>query len=354
MLRRLRDRLYSNPRFQRWAAAFPLTRGIARRNAAAVFDLTAGFVYSRVLEVCLRLDLLEALREGPRTSAELAASVGLPVEGCERLLAAAAGVELVEARRGGGYGLGRLGAMVLGHPGLKPMVAHHRLFHRDLEHLLALLRGEAEETELGAFWSYAGEASSDEGAEGYSALMGDSLAMLVEDVLEAHPMERHRHLMDVGGGDGSFLRAVGERHPDLELTLFDLPAVARQAAEHCPSSIHIAEGDLFQDALPRGADCITLVRILLDHDDHAALAILRAARCALDDGGTLIVAEAMSGTGVPRVADTYFGLYLLAMGQGRTRTPEEIGDLLKTAGFRTHRSVTARRSELCHLIVATA
>jgi len=354
MLRRLRDRLYSDPRFQRWAASFPLTRAIARQNAATVFDLTAGFVYSRVLEACLRLDVLEQLRS-PRSVASLAEAIDLPVDGCERLLMAATGIELVEPRGTDDYGLGRLGAMVLGNPGLKSMVLHHRLFHHDLDGLIELLRGEADATELGAFWSYAGSDSptDDSAAEGYSDLMGDSLQMLARDVLDAHPLEGHRHLMDVGGGDGSFLRAVAERAPGLELTLFDLPAVARRARD-AAGAIEIVGGDVFRDPLPHGADCVSLVRILLDHEDEAALEILRAAHRALPPGGTLIIAEPMSGTGVPRVADTYFGLYLLAMGQGRTRTPDALGDLLRSAGFRAHQSVPARRSVFCHLIVATA
>ena len=43
------DGLLASPRFRRWAAAFPLTRPIARRRARELFDLCAGFVYSQVL-----------------------------------------------------------------------------------------------------------------------------------------------------------------------------------------------------------------------------------------------------------------------------------------------------------------
>ena len=52
---RLRTRVISNPRFQRWAAASPLTRFIARRQARALFDLCAGFVYSQVLAAFVQL-----------------------------------------------------------------------------------------------------------------------------------------------------------------------------------------------------------------------------------------------------------------------------------------------------------
>ena len=64
-----RNRTIANPAFQRWAAAFPLTRGIARRNTRALFDLCAGFVYSQTLFACIRLDLFAILapaRSGSR------------------------------------------------------------------------------------------------------------------------------------------------------------------------------------------------------------------------------------------------------------------------------------------------
>ena len=61
----LRNRFLASPRFQRWASSFPLTRPIARRRARALFDLCAGFVYSQVLQACVRLRLFDALNRRP-------------------------------------------------------------------------------------------------------------------------------------------------------------------------------------------------------------------------------------------------------------------------------------------------
>jgi demethylspheroidene O-methyltransferase len=41
-------RLISSRKFQTWAAGFPLTRGIVRREGEALFDLLAGFCHSQV------------------------------------------------------------------------------------------------------------------------------------------------------------------------------------------------------------------------------------------------------------------------------------------------------------------
>ena len=43
------NRLVARPGFQSWAAHFPLTRGRARADGAALFEVVQGFVQSQVL-----------------------------------------------------------------------------------------------------------------------------------------------------------------------------------------------------------------------------------------------------------------------------------------------------------------
>lgn len=358
---RLRMRILASPRFQRWAARFPLTRFIARRRASALFDLCAGFVYSQVLQACVRLGLFEALTAGPQTVAELGPKLALRPEVTLRLLDAAASLKLVERRRHGRYGLGIHGAALLGNPAVQKMVEHHALLYRDLADPVALLRGDKEHTELGRFWSYAGRATEPATATqvaDYSALMAGSLSLLAEDILESYPLARHRCLLDVGGGEGAFVEAVAAKAPALGLKLFDLPAVAARARLRL-SRAGLAErttvigGDVFHDVLPQGADLVSLVRVLHDHDDAQALAILIAVRRALPPGGVLLVAEPMSGTaGAEPMGDAYFGFYLLAMGQGRPRTPLQLHKMLREAGFTRVRSRKTRRPMLTGLVVA--
>ena len=63
------------------------------------------------------------------------------------------------------------------------------------------------------------------------------------------------------------------------------------------------------------------MRVVHDHDDGAALHLMRAVHAALPRGGRLLLAEPMAGTpGAERMGDAYFGFYLLAMGSaGRGR-----------------------------------
>jgi demethylspheroidene O-methyltransferase len=363
-----RNRLLSDPRFQRWAADFPLTRPIARSRAKGLFDLVAGFVYSQTLAACVRLDLFRILNDGPMSVVALADRLDLPVEATARLMGAAASLRLVERVGGSGsdpamsarYALGVQGAALLGNAGLLEMIGHHDLLYADLGDSVGLLRRGA--GSLATFWPYAVSATpADKTAtevQAYSELMAASQPTIAADVLKAYPIARHRRLMDVGGGEGAFLTAAAAHAPKLELRLFDLPAVAARArarlARHgLEARAEVLEGDFLSEPLPAGADLITLIRILHDHDDAGVLALLRRVRAALPQDGALLIAEPMSDArGGDRVADAYFAFYLKAMGRGRARSPQELGALLETAGFTRRRQLRTRTPFLLRAILA--
>ncbi len=199
----LRDRILGNARFQRFAADFPLTRPIARRHASALFDVCAGFVYSQVLTACVRLGLFEALRDGARSADALAQQCAVPPDAMRRLLAAAASLRLLSKRGADRYGLGMLGAALVGNPGIAAMVEHHAMLYEDLRDPVALLRAPDRETALSRYWAYAGprppEGLDAASLTGYTGLMSSSQALIAEDILDAHDFSRHRRLLDVGG-----------------------------------------------------------------------------------------------------------------------------------------------------------
>jgi demethylspheroidene O-methyltransferase len=357
----LRDRLVGSPKFRAWAGACVLTRPIARRRTQELFDICAGFVYAQILQACVTIGLFDVLAEGPRDAAGLAERVGLPLEGMRRLLDGAVALRLVSRRRGGVFGLGALGAAMVGNEAVASMVAHHGMLYADLSDPVGLLRG-ARETRLSSYWAYAraampGAVKPAESRD-YTALMAASQPLVAAEILDAYPIGRHRCLMDVGGGDGRFLVAAGARAERLRLVLFDLPAVAEQARARfllagLPARAEAVGGSFLTDPLPMVADVISLVRVVHDHDDEAVRRLLAACWAALPAGGTLLLAEPMAGTrGAERMGDAYFGFYLLAMGSGRPRDAATLTGLLKAAGFARVWRVATSTPLLASLLVA--
>ena len=346
-----RTRLISSAAFQSWAASTPLVRGIARRDAARLYDLTAGFVYSQVLLACVELRLFDHLADRVVATEDLAQVLHLPADRVERLCQAAAALDLLVRTRDGAWRLGRLGAAVRGVPGLPDMIRHHAMFYRDLADPVALLRGRTE-PELSRFWPYVlggADGIAAEVASSYSDLMASSQTLVAEETLAAIDLRGHTRLMDVGGGTGAFLSAALARTPGLEGILFDLPQVvagapARLDRAGMADRVRIVGGSFRTDPLPRGADVATLVRVAYDHDDDTVRGLLMRLREALPPGGRLVISEPMSGGERPsRAGDAYFGLYTLAMTTGRARSARRHCEMLTEAGFDAAREVPTRR-----------
>lgn len=336
--------------FQKWAAKFPLTRRIVRREGEAMFDLLAGFCHSQVLSALVQLEIPQKLMQGPMDAQTLALDAQMPLERMQILLRAGVALGVLKSKRVGRFGLSRTGAALVGVPGLSQMITHHDVLYRDLSDPVAFFRGEVQ-TELAGFWPYVFGGNMDpDVAATYSDLMAQSQLLVADDTLAAIDFSGIENLMDIGGGSGAFLTAVGASYPDLELSLFDLPEVAPSAAKRFAEAgmsgrSTITGGSFREDPLPEGVDAISLIRILYDHSDETVTALLAKIYAALPSGGRLIVSEPMTGGTHPtRVGDAYFALYTLAMRTGRTRSADEIAALCRAAGFEGIKTPAPRRA----------
>ena len=345
------DSKLTDPNFSRWAAGNIFTRWITRKRAQQVFDVMAGFVYSQVLLACVRLRIFELVNESPRTLDELALICRVPASALQRLVNSAVALRLLALRGQGRYGLGALGAPVAGHPGIRAMIEHHAVLYHDMQDPVALLRDQVSDGQMMAYWPYVETLGADgapqraprawpqENVSRYSQLMSASQPFVVDEVLATYSFANHRCVLDVGGGQGTFVCRLAAHAAHLKLKLFDLPQVAELAQDNfnkksLSARIEAFGGDFLKDALPSGADLITLVRVAHDHPDAHVHTILRSIFEALPAGGTLLLTEPMAqASHEAPLGDAYFHFYLLAMGSGRLRTVQELSDMILAAGF---------------------
>ncbi len=355
-----RTGLIASPRFQSLVARIPIVRRIARGDAERLFNLTAGFLYSQVLQAFVRFDLSAQLATRPRTAADLAMYLSLPTDRMVVFCQAATAIGLLARYRDGRYGLGRIGAALSGVPGLAGMIQHHDVLYRDMRDPVEFFR-DGSATELAAFWPYVFGANGPidpKTAAIYSTLMADSQVLIAQEILPHLRLHGVKTLLDIGGGTGVFLSHVGARYAYVNLHLFDLPAVVQTASNRFAQAgltprAQITGGDFRTDVLPKDADMISLVRILYDHQDDTVRHLLAKVYAALPPNGRLIVAEPLAGGAAPtRAGDAYFGLYCMAMGTGRARSAAEITTHLTNAGFSNIRHHKTRRPFITGLIEA--
>ena len=332
----LLTRLALSPRFHRLAAKLPGLRHIARREGAALFSVMSGFVQSQTLMALVQSEILHLLSTGPMDTALLARHTRIAPDRLTILLQAGAALGLLRRQKADLWALSPRGAAFLAVPGLDAMVRHHHVLYDDLRDPLAFFRGEVD-TGLANFWPYVFGALGQEDAAmaaRYSRLMSESQILVAQDTLSLVDFSQRKHLLDVGGGTGAFLTETAPAHPDLALTLFDLPQVVAQIPPQAPARLRVVPGSFRTDPLPTGADTLSLVRVLYDHPDTVVRPLLRAAFDALPKGGMIVVSEPMSGGERPDpTTDVYFAIYTMAMRTGRTRSAPEIAALLAQAGF---------------------
>jgi demethylspheroidene O-methyltransferase len=361
-LYRLQTSIQLSPRFVTMALRFWPTRRIAQHQAVELFDLVSGFVYSQILRLAVDINLLDHLVQ-PKNVTAISQCIGLSTEHSARVLRATTAIQLTKALPSGNYGLGKMGLAVLSNPGLVELIKHHDMLYRDLIDPKTLFDADQQRA-LGDYWSYARSTEPDQPdntnateVRAYSDLMAASQTMISDQVLQAYRFERHKRVMDLGGGTGAFIRSIRHKHDTLSLALFDLPSVGEAVDEQQLKQLRIDQfkGDFFQDELPQGFDLITLVRIIHDHNDNAVRVLFQNVFDALPNQGTLLIAEPLANTpGAERMGDAYFNLYFLAMGKGEPRSYERLKTLLQECGFTAITRHTTTLPLVCSVISATA
>ena len=185
--------------------------------------------------------------------------------------------------------------------------------------------------------------SNTESAATFNKGMTDLSSMLAYAVLMAYDFSAITSIVDVGGGQGGFLKKILEFHPEMDGTVFDLPSTLETAKEYlngatCGGHCSSLGGDFFKD-VPAGADAYILCGVIHDWDDDHGLQILKNCHRAMPKNGRVLLVE----TVVPEPGANCFSklldLNMLVMTGGRERTKSEFCTLFNAADYKLTRIV---------------
>ncbi len=156
-------------------------------------------------------------------------------------------------------------------------------------------------------------------------------------MLEAYDFSGIGTLADVGGGNGSVLRSLLARYPQMRGMLCDLPGVVERArplidAAGLSQRIQAIPTDFFA-AVPEGADAYLMRHIIHDWTDEQSLTILRNVRRAIGSEGRLLLIETVIPAGNDPGFAKLLDLNMLLIPGGRERTETEYRALYAAAGF---------------------
>jgi hypothetical protein len=296
---------------------------------AAIWDALRGALVTRALGLAAELRVARALAAGPRSCQALARERGVDPDALYRVLRALASDGIFEETE----------------PGVFRNTPASELLTRDGWDDFAGL--------FGGTWLQAAAALDVSGASSFARVHGSEFWAW----LGAHPQERASFdramaqgwqtridrlesvdwredelLVDVGGGNGSLLLALLERHPRMRGIVFDLPETVRDEeafGERC----RFVAGSFF--AFVPDGDTHLMSTILHDWDDDSARRILETIRAAA--GERLIVLDSVLEPGNAPDGAKWLDLLMLALAGGRERTIEQWRALLGAAGWRPTR-----------------
>jgi hypothetical protein len=290
-----------------------------------IWDALRGVLVTRALGLAADLDVARALAAGPRKVEDLARERGIDADTLYRVLRALASDGIFEETEPGVFG-NTPASELLATDGWDDF-AH--LFAGAWLQAVAALDTSGEppfpRVHRSEFWAWLG-AHPDERAA-FDRAMAQGWQTRLER-LESIDWRGDEVVVDVGGGNGSLLLALLERHPRMRGVVLDLPETVRDEqalGERCA----FVEGSFF-DSVPPG-DVHVLSGILHDWGDDSAGRILRTIRAAA--GERLIVLDSVIEAGNAPDSAKWLDLLMLVLAGGRERTDAHWRALLGDAGW---------------------
>jgi hypothetical protein len=312
--------------------------------------LLNGHCIEQAIHVTAALGIADLLREGAKSSDELASAVGADPSSVYRLLRTLASIEVFTEDQDGHFALTPLGttlrrdvpnsawdrAIFYGAPEMWEVWGN-------LLHSVVTGESACEHVHDAAFYDFVSR-HQNVGVP-FNRYMTKTSEQHNAAILEGYDFSPLRTLVDVGGGQGRTLAAILRAYPALRGILFDLPLVVAHATPLDAADVagrrEIVGGDM-QQSVPLGADGYLIKWVLMDRSDERAIEVLRNCTEAMADAGRVLVVEMVmpqdNRASFAKVMDLQM---MLLFGRGRIRTEVEFRDLFQAAGLRvTHRHPT--------------
>lgn len=316
-------------------------------------QLISGYWVSQAIYAAAKFGIADQLAQGPRSVVDLSQATATDPDALYRLLRALASVGIFEERESRCFALTPLAEPLRSDvPGSKralSLMMGGNQFRAWAEIAYSVETGRTAFEHLFGqpIFDYLGE--HPEEARIFDAAMTGIHGREAAAVLEGYDFSGIERLADIGGGNGSQIAAVLQRHPRMKGVLFDLPHVVERARGPLESAGLLDRCELvggsFFEAVPPGADAYLMRHIIHDWNDEQALTILRNCHAAMSPHSRLLVVESVIPPGNEPFGGKFLDLVMLLIPGGKERTEVEYRTLFEQAGFALSR-IVATESEV--------
>lgn len=309
--------------------------------------LITGYWISQAIYAAAKFGIADELKNGPRSVEELAEATSTNVDALYRLLRALASKGIFAEGDSRQFALTPLAEPLRSDvPGSKralALMSGDEQFRTWAEIDYSIQTGGIafEKVFSKPIFEYLGE--NPDKAKIFDAAMVGIHGRESEVILDAYDFSGVNVLADIGGGNGSQITGILQRHSSMKGILFDLPHVIGRAkdpidavglADRC----ELVSGNFFE-SIPQGADAYMMRHIIHDWDDDKSLTILRNCHQAMSSSSRLLVVESVIPPGNEPFGGKFLDLVMMLIPGGKERTEDEYRMLFDEAGFKLTRIV---------------
>ena len=306
-------------------------------------EIVFGAACAAAVRACARLGLADALGESPQTPEELAGRLGVQPRPLRRLLRALACHGVFTEAADGRFTHTPMSRLLRED---EPGSLHHialwctepwtwqawpRLDDavRSGKDVFPALYGKT-------FFDYLHTDAADS-ARVFDRAMSSSSRQAARDLADYVDLTGVQSVADIGGGQGLALACLLEKHPGLQGTLLDLPAVVAGADPRLRDGgaladrVRLVPGDCRVD-IPVRAD-LYLIKNILEWDDESTRATLRNVVAAAEPGARVLVIENLVDDSPSMRFTTAMDLLLLLNVGGAKHSKQSMAGLMAEAGL---------------------
>lgn len=309
---------------------------------------------AQAIYVAAKLGIADLLKDSPKSSQELAQETDTDARSLYRVLRALASVGIFAEGEDGCFRLTPLATYLqTGIPGSLSGVAlmFGEAFHRQpwSNILYSIKTGKTAFEHVFGMEVFEYLNQNPESAKIFDAAMTGFTANLTASIATDYDFTSIRKIVDVAGGQGSFIASILKGYPSMQGILFDLPHVIEGAkplieAEGLSDRCELVGGSFFE-WVPSGGDAYIMKSIIHDWDDERAIAILKNCHQVMVENGKLLLVEVVIPPANKPSVGKLLDLEMLLMAGGCERTEAEYRALFEAAGFRLTNIFTTQSAQ---------
>jgi len=324
-------------------------------NPGQLIEISGFFWKTCLLHTAVKMDVFTVIGDERQTAGEIAQTVGGTVHGVERLLNALVAMELLD-KSDDKFGNTPSGKTLLAKD--SPKYLGHIIMHH--HHLLESWSALDQAVKSGKPQRTRSSHSKEEWRESFLMGMFNMAMGMAPLIVPVIDVSNRQHLLDLGGGPGTYAIHFCLHNDALKATVYDLPTT-RPFAESTiqrfklADRINFMDGNYLEDPIEGRYDVAWLSHILHGEGPDDCRMIIQKAVDALEPGGMIIIHDfilnnSMDGPLFPAL----FSLnMLLGTESGQSYSEEQIIDMLAAAGARDIRRIAINTPNDSGIIVGT-